>query len=166
MPRKDGNVPKMPNVLWLTKDGYLDLSKFPIDSVLTQAVSDNEEQFRSACRVLASMVSAGRTEAGVFLYGLLRFCGDNRVKKESVVEALGTVLTRQSADLLFEELRRTESSNSTRSYINAVLKALRRMPLELVRDGFEALLCDSKWSYKMKRKFEGILAKMEYRGWA
>lgn len=165
MPRKDKNVPKMPNVPWLTKDGYLDLNKLPIDSVLTQAVGDNEEQFRSACRVLASMVSAGRTEAGVFLYGLLRFCGDNRVKKESVVEALGTVRTHQSADLLFEELKKTESSNSTRGYINAVLKALRRMPLELVRDGFENLLCDSKWSYRMKRKFEDVLAEMEYRNW-
>ncbi len=165
MPRKDKNVPKMPNVPWLTKDGYLDLNKLPIDSVLTQAVGDNEEQFRSACRVLASMVSAGRTEAGVFLYGLLRFCGDNRVKKESVVEALGTVRTHQSADLLFEELKKTESSNSTRGYLNAVLKALRRMPLELVRDGFENLLCDSKWSYRMKRKFEDVLAEMEYRNW-
>ena len=165
MPRKDGNVPKMPNVPWLTKDGYLDLSKLPIDSVLTQAVGDNEEQFRSACRVLASMVSAGRTEAGVFLYGLLRFCGDNRVKKESVVEALGAVRARQSADLLFEELKRTESTNSTRGYINAVLKALRRIPLDLVKDGFAELLRDPKWSYKMKRKFEDILAEMEYRNW-
>jgi len=155
----------MPNVPWLTKDGYLDLSKLPIDSVLTQAVGDNEEQFRSACRVLASMVSAGRTEAGVFLYGLLRFCGDNRVKKESVVEALGAVRARQSADLLFEELKRTESTNSTRGYINAVLKALRRIPLDLVKDGFAELLRDPKWSYKMKRKFEDILAEMEYRNW-
>ena len=165
MSRKGEVSSNLPNVPWITEDGYLDLNKFPIDSTLAQAVGDNEEQFRLACRTLASMVYAGRTEAAVFLYGLLGFCDDSRIKKESVVKALGAVGTQQSANLLFEELKKTESSNSTRSYLAVLLKVLRGFPSELVRDGFERLLSDSRWSYKMKRKFEAALEEMECRDW-
>jgi len=163
MPRRGKDASNLPNVPWITEDGYLDLSKFPIDSTLAQAVGDDEERFHEACRMLTSMVYAGRTEAAVFLYGLLRFCDDSRIKKESVVKALGAAETQQSADLLFEELKKTKSSNSTRSYLTVLLKVLRGFPSELVRDGFEGLLADSRWSYKMKRKFATALEQMEYR---
>lgn len=151
------------NVPWVTKDGFLDLTKFPMESTLAQAVGDDTERFRSACQVLGSMASAGRTPASVFLYGLLTFCRDDLARKEPVVEALRYVRTRQAAHLLFEELNRTESSNSTRGYINTVLKVLEGFPLECVEDGFERLLSDPKWSYKMKRKFREIVDEMEYR---
>lgn len=151
------------DVPWITKDGYLDVTKLPIDSTLAQAVGNNEEEFRSACLMLSSMAYAGRGEAGVFLYGLLTFCGDDRARKELVVGALGYVQTWQSASLLFDELDKTESSNSTRGYINTVLKALEGFPSELVVDGFRNLLSDSKWSYRMKRKFREILGEIEER---
>ena len=32
---------------WITKEGYFDPGKFPIDSALKQALSDNEQEFRS-----------------------------------------------------------------------------------------------------------------------
>jgi len=163
MSRRTKGASNLPNVPWITQDGYLDLSKFPIDSTLAQAVGDDEERFHEACRMLVSMVYAGRTEAAVFLYGLLRFCGDSRIKKESVVKALGAVATQQSADLLFEEFKRTGSSNSTRSYLTILLKVLRGFPSGLVRDGFEGLLADSRWSYKMRRKFATALEEMECR---
>ena len=57
------------------------------------------------------------------------------------------------------------SSNSTRGYINTILKAFEGFPLELVAEGFEKLLADRKWSYRMKRKFEDLLAEIEYRDW-
>ena len=163
--REEQDVLKELNAPWITKDGYLDLTKFPIDSTLTQAVGNNTEDFRLACRTLNSMAFSGRTEAGVFLYGLLTFYRDNRENKEWVVEALGHVQTPQSATLLFDELEMTESSNSTRGYINAVLKALKGFPAELVEDGFERLLSDSRWSYRMKRKFRALLEEIEYRSW-
>lgn len=163
MPREEDFDLSDLNVPWITKDGFLDLTKLPIDSTLAQAVGDDTEGFRSACQLLGSMASAGRTAAAVFLYGLLTFCHDDLTRKELVVQALGYVKTRQAAHLLFEELNRTESSNTTRGYINAVLKALERFPLECVEDGFERLLSDPKWSYKMKRKFREILDEMEYR---
>ena len=33
------------NAPWMTRDGYLDLTKFPIDSILTQTVGDDGEKF-------------------------------------------------------------------------------------------------------------------------
>ena len=52
-------------VPWITKAGYLDLTKLPIDVILAQAVGDDGEKFRSACRILGLMASAGRIEAEI-----------------------------------------------------------------------------------------------------
>lgn len=163
MPRKPKNVLRELNVPWITKDGYLDLAKLPIDSVLSQALSDDWQKLGSACRTLASMTLMGRAEAGVFLCGLLGYCENDTTRKEEIVEALGCVKTHQAAGLLFTELDRIESSNSTRGYINKILKALERFPLEIVEKGFERLLSDPRWTYRMKRKFREILGEIEYR---
>ena len=40
------------NVPWITKEGFLDPAKFPIDSVLKQALSDDDRQFRSGLNML------------------------------------------------------------------------------------------------------------------
>ena len=104
------------------------------------------------------MYLAGRTEAAVYLYGLFILCRNDRIKKELIVDALGHVKTPQSASLLFGELNQTESSNSSRSYIKTILSSLKRFPLNLVEDGFNGLLNDRRWSYRMKLKFKEILA--------
>ena len=150
------------NVPWITKDGYIDLKKIPIDSILRQAVDNNVKEFADACRMLSSMAYAGRVEAGVFLCGLLGYCGKDTTKKEEIVEALSCVRTQQTADLLFAELECTESSNSTRGYINRILKTLAVFPPESVENGFERLLSDPRWTFRMKRKFREILEKIEY----
>jgi len=69
----------------------------------------------------------------------------------------------QTAGLLFAELESTESSNSTRGYIKRILKTLEGFPLESVATGFERLLSDPRWSYRMKRSFQEILETVEYR---
>jgi hypothetical protein len=81
------------NVPWITKEGFFDPGKFPIDSVLQQAVSGDESQFRSALLTLQSMYGHGRKEAGVFLLGLLVNCEDNWEKRSSIVEALKGIET-------------------------------------------------------------------------
>ena len=43
------------NVPWITKEGFLDPAQFPIDSVLKQALSDDDRQFRSGLNMLGSM---------------------------------------------------------------------------------------------------------------
>ena len=163
MPRRTNNPSEKLNVPWITKDGHLDLTKFPIDAILTQALSDDREEFADACRTLASMAHAGRAEAGVFLCGLLGYWGNDARRKGEIVEALCRVKTHQAADLLFAELERTESSNSTRGYINKILAALQGFPLETVEKEFERLLSVPRWSYRMKRRFWEILGEIEYR---
>jgi len=162
MPKRKDDIVKKLGVPWITKDGYLDLAKFPIDSILKQALRANDQDFQSSCRTLASMYVAGRTEAAIFLYGLLVYnCGDI-LRKEAIVDALGNVKTKESAHMLFRELRNTVSSNATRMYINTILKSLKRFPSESVMEDFKILLNDKKWSYRMKKKFKDILQELEY----
>ena len=94
------------NVPWITKEGYFDPGKFPIDSALKQALSDDHQEFRSGLNLLASMYGHGRMEAGVFLMGLLVNCDDNWEKRISIVEAMRGIDTKSLADLLFSELKR------------------------------------------------------------
>ena len=144
---------------WITKEGYFDPGKFPIDSALKQALSNDDQEFRSGLNLLSSMYDHGRTEAGVFLMGLLVNCEDNWEKRISIVEAMRGIDTKPCAELLFEELKRVRSSNTTRRYLGAVIKVLSAMPSELVDEGFEALAADNLFSYKMRDKFRAVLEK-------
>jgi len=56
----------------LLKDGYFDFTKYPIDSILKQSIGSSEEKFYSACNILGAMASAGRKEAGIFLFGPIK----------------------------------------------------------------------------------------------
>jgi len=47
------------------KDGYFDLSKFPIDGLQEQTLSKDAEEFHSGCSVLQTMHQHHRPEAGV-----------------------------------------------------------------------------------------------------
>jgi hypothetical protein len=67
--------------------------------------------------------------------------------------------TKPCAELLFEELKRVRSSNTTRRYLGAVIKVLSAMPSELVEEGFEALAEGKSFSYKMRDKFRAVLEK-------
>ena len=154
------DLKKLPgDVPWISKEGYFDPGKFPIDSALKQALSDNDQEFRSGLSLLSSMYGHGRTEAGVFLLGLLANCEDNWEKRISIVEAMTGINTKPCADLLFGELKRVKSSNTTRRYLGAIIKVLSTMPSELVEERFEALAEDKSFSPKMRDKFRGVLEK-------
>lgn len=146
-------------VQWITKDGDFDLAQFPIDSVLQQALDTNAEAFRSGVSLLGSMYGHGREEAGVFLMGLLLACDDSLERRSLIVEALRGVKTKACANLLFGELKRVTSSNTTRRYLATVIKTLASMPLELVQDGFVTLADDKSFSQKMRAKFKAVVAK-------
>jgi hypothetical protein len=147
------------NVPWITKEGFLDPARFPIDTILKQALSDDDEKFRSGLNMLQSMHGHGREEAGVFLLGVLVNCEDNWEKRIKIVDALSGFDTKPCADLLFGELKRVKSSNTTRRYLGAVITVLSRMPTELIEKGFEALAQDKSFSPKMRAKFEAVLRK-------
>jgi hypothetical protein len=142
---------------WITKDGSLDLTRFPIDGVLKQALSNDDQEFRTGLNLLMSMSGYGRTEAGVFLMGLLVVSDDDWEKRIKIVEALQGINTKPCADLLFGELRRVKSSNTTRRYLAAIIKVLAAMPTELTEAGFESLAQDKSFSQKMRDKFQAVL---------
>ena len=144
-------------VPWLTKDG-LDPAKFPIDSILKQALDPDQDAFRSAVVFLRSMCGHGRREAGIFLLGLLLASDDNLERRSVIVEALRDVPTKACADLLFAELRRVKSSNTTRRYLATVIKVLASLPAELIADGFAELANDKSFSQKMRDKFRAVIS--------
>jgi hypothetical protein len=145
------------NAPWITKDGYFDVTKFPIDVILAQIQQEDEGSFLGALSILQSMQLRGRREAGIFLMGFLANLPDNWEKRIEVVKALKGFHTPGCANLLFGELKRVKSNNTTRRYLNAVLEALADMPLHLIESGFEELMEDKSFSYRMKKKFEIIL---------
>jgi hypothetical protein len=141
----------------ITKEGYVDPAQFPIDSVLKQALSDDDQEFRTGLNMLRSMYGHGRTEAGVFLLGMFVNCEDNWETRIRIVEVLTGIHTKPCVDLLFGELRRVKSSNTTRRYVEEVIKALSSMPSELIKEGFETLAEDRSFSPKMRDKFRAVL---------
>ena len=146
-------------VPWLSRGGSVDLSKFPIDSVLTQALDPDPEKFRSGVGLLRTMCGHGRRDAEVFLLGLLLASGgDSLERRATIVEALREVRTKPCADLLFDELRRVKSSNTTRRYLATVIKVLASMPAELIEDGFAELANDKSFSQKMREKFRAVIS--------
>jgi hypothetical protein len=142
---------------WITKEGFFDPARFPIDGVLKQALSDDDQQFRTGLNLLGSMYRHGRQEAGVFLLGLLVTCEDDWERRIRIVEALKGIDTKPCADLLFGELKRVKSSNTTRRYLASVIKVLASMPTDVIRAGFESLAQDRSFSQKMRDKFKAVL---------
>jgi hypothetical protein len=142
---------------WITKEGFFDPARFPIDGVLKQALSGDDQQFRTGLNLLGSMYRHGRQEAGVFLLGLLVTCEDDWERRVRIVEALKGIDTKPCADLLFGELKRVKSSNTTRRYLASVIKVLASMPTDLIRAGFESLAQDKSFSQKMRDKFKAVL---------
>jgi hypothetical protein len=145
---------------WITSEGYLDFEKFPIDSVLRQAVDADAGRFRNGCRILGSMAAAGRSEAGVFLVGLLVYYRADLERLGEVVEQLGHFRNESSADALLGELRRIKSSNSTRRYLDRVLRSLTYLPAALVEDGLRELAADPAFSPKMRAKLRAAIEEL------
>jgi hypothetical protein len=151
------------NVPLITTEGYIDPAHFPIESVLKQALSDDDQEFVTGLNMLRSMYAHGRTEAGVFLLGRFVNCDDNREKRIRIVEAMTGMHTKPCANLLFGELKRVKSSNTTRRYLGTVIKVLSSMPSDLIEEGFETLAEDKSFSPKMREKFRAVLGRQEGR---
>jgi hypothetical protein len=160
--KPDHMIGKVP---WLSKGGSIDLTKLPIDNVLRQALDADPGRFRTGVSLLRSMCGHGRREAGVFLLGLLLTTdGDDLERRAVIVEALRDVPTKTCADLLFDELRRVKSENTTRRYLATVIQVLASMPSELIQDGFAELAADKSFSQKMRATFRKVIASADSLG--
>lgn len=144
---------KLESLPWITPEGYIDLTRFPIDGVLKEAIDPEFEQFRSACVLLGSMASYERQEAGLYLIGLLGYYASNLQRLEVIADQLTHFRHESSANALLAEIRRVRSSNTTRRYLTQVLRSLTLLPFDFVRSELEALGEDTSFSYKMRAKF-------------
>jgi len=153
---------KQLNVPWITSDGYFDVTKFPIDSVLKQTLSNNIDEFRSGCSLLSSMSSRNRFEANIYLIGLLEYFSEDIDRLIIIVESFKFMKNKKCAEVLFKELKRVKSSNTTRRYLNTVLQSLSYFPLEIIEEGFNELIKDNQFTYRMKTKFKEILQNKRY----
>lgn len=140
---------------WLTEQG-LDLSRFPIDSVLRQALSPNEEEFRTACCLLRSMSYGGRVEAGVFLLGLLRQYPENYGRLTLIAEALASFPSVATVDALASELRRVKGSSSTRGYLRRIISTLEQLPAQLVEEQIQELSSDPQVGTRFRQHLRSI----------
>lgn len=150
------------NVPWITKEGYFDPSKFPIDGVLKQTLSRDLEEFYGGCSVLQTMHQHDRPEAGVYLLGLLRHYQNDLERLTVIVKNLRGFRTTKCADALFAELLRVKSSNTTRRYLNNVMSVLSHFPREMVEERFYELAADKSFTYRMRNKFRDIAETGDY----
>ncbi len=153
-------LPPLPKVPWITEEGYLDLARLPIDSLLRQALSDDAHEAEAAWRTLGSMQRSGRREAGLFLLGLLACLPDEWQQRIVVVECLKGFREPGCVAYLLGELKRVKGSNTTRRYLNTVLETLASLPRELVQDGLWELLDEPGFSPRMRAKFRAVLAEL------
>jgi len=152
--KRRANIGTVP---WITADGTLDLAELPIDATLKQTLSGDIDRFRSGCVLLGSMASGSRPEAGVHLIGLLRYYASDLERLEIVAEQLVHFRHESSAHALLGEIRRVKSSNSTRRYLDQVLRSLAHLPRHLVDPGLQDLADDTSFSPKMRAKFRDLL---------
>jgi hypothetical protein len=142
---------------WITKGGFLDPLKLPLAPILSQALEEDEELFRSGCTVLSSIASRGGREAGIFLLGLLAYYREQPKQLGTVVSALSSFPTPATVEALAGELYRVESTIATRRYMNSVLEALTRLPGELWESKLTDMTQDAHFSPRWRRKFEDAL---------
>ncbi len=133
-------------------NGRIKLTSLPLDGTLKQALEGGEHSLWDAVSFLQLVHRAGRPEAGVFLMGLLAYSGNDWKQREMIVDKLSGFDTQGCADFLMAELRRVPGSNSTRGYLNAILKVLGSMPIKLTHSGLRDLVSDPRFSYKMRNK--------------
>jgi hypothetical protein len=142
---------------WITSDGLLDVSKYPLEPLIDQTLDDDDQLFRAGCTMLGSKASRGGRQARIYLVGLLAYYRDHPARREAVVSALSWFPHAMAANALTAELHRVESSNATRRYLGEVLDALTRLPRELWQTEVSAMAEDTRFSPRWRRKFDDAL---------
>ena len=135
--------------------GTIDMAKVRIEWNLDEAVSGDPQRVRSALRTISAAAAAGRRVGSVFLMGfLVNLAPDDWEMRSEAVEALRFTKTKQCAALLFAELRRVKSTNTTRRYLDKIIDALHYFPREIVGAELDQMAEDRTFSPKMRKKFQ------------
>ncbi len=134
----------------------------PTEPLCCRATGSDKHDAADAVRVLQSMVSYGRIDALLCLIGLLAYLPqDNWDVRGEVVEALGGSPSEQTRSLLFGELRRVQPTNTTRRYLDRVIKTISRFPQELIHEEAERFKNDTSVSRTYRQKLAEALEARE-----
>jgi hypothetical protein len=135
----------------------VDMAQVPLDYNFKAAVGSDPKKAQKSIRVLGCAIGHGRIDAAVFLVGLLGFLREDDWETRIVtVENLASAQSEYCAKVLFSELRRVKSSNTTRRYINAILDVLERFPSTLTHAEFESLASDVTFARGIRDKSRAI----------
>ena len=161
MPPSDSRRMRLTLPPWLTEEG-IDLSRYPIDSVLRQALSLNDEEFRSGCSLLQSMCGAGRIEAGIFLLGLLKHYPEDYPRLTLIADSLASYPCSETVDAFASELRRVRGSSSTRGYLRRIIDALERFPYEIAEEQIKSLASDPTVGARFRQRLKSLIQGYDY----
>jgi hypothetical protein len=145
---------------WLTAEG-IDLVRMPIDSLLQQALSPDDEAFRTGCTLLGVMSRGGRAEAGVFLVGLLAQYPHDYGRLTLIAEMLSSFPSPATVGALASELRRVKGSSATRGYLRRVITTLERFPARLAEAQLLDLSTDPQVGPRFRRRLRELLFREE-----
>lgn len=146
-------------VPWL-KNGSIDYSLYPIKHVVEDYCSEDEEKFRNAARILMEMSAIGRKDAMIMLFGLFEYYKNDYKKLETIVYYVPFSDNEEFSNFLFDVFDRTKSSNTTRQFLNLLLKNFRKLNRKIYVFRLHKFLDDKKYSYRMKAKFKELLEEM------
>ena len=146
---------------WFTKNG-LDLSKYPIDELLRKSLSANDVDFRTACTLLKSMCDEGRSEAGVFLIGLLLHYPENYPRLSLIADSLASYPSPETVAAFAGELRRVRGSSLTRGYLRAIIDGLERFPSKITEKQMVSLASDMSVGARFRQRLKSIIQDYGY----
>ena len=141
---------------WITPGG-IDLSLYPIDGVLRQALSSTDDEFRSGCTLLKSMCGTGRLEAGAFLLGLLSRNAANYSRLTQIADALAAYPSPETVSAFSAELRRVRGSSATRAYLRRIVEALGAFPPQLTEEAIFSLSTDPLVGVRFRQRLTALL---------
>jgi hypothetical protein len=148
------------SIPWLSSKGF-DYTKYPLGNLAKDAVSPDDQTFSSAVRMITAIASHKRDDALILLYGLFEYYKNDIRRLETIAESLTAIENVQFVEFLFKQIQNIQ--NTTRIYLNTLIKKLRYFKPDLVLEGFEKLLENKDFSYRMKSKFKEIINELKER---
>ena len=79
------------------------------------------------------------------------------MKKEILRQLSFTENKAAIAPCLIEELERTPSNNTTRQWIQEILRFLDQCPLEIIKEPLERVLEQKQFSYKLRQRILAMI---------
>ena len=103
------------------------------------------------------MCSTERTDAGVFLIGLLQHFPENFERLTIIADSLEWFHYPEAVEALASELRRVRGSNITRRYLRRVIDTLVQFPPELVSETIHDLSIDPSVGARFRQHLKAII---------